>query len=498
MVLRVHQDQTYPGAMVASLSIPWGHTRDERGGYHLVWPRDLVECASGLLALGADDKAREILRYLIATQHADGHWNQNQWLGGKSFWEGIQLDETAFPVLLAAKLAERDALNEIKIGDMTRRALSFIVLHGPSSEQDRWEENSGVNNFTLAVCIAALVAGAKFLSGEDRGTALDIADYWNSRIEDWTSVQDTELAKRCRVSSYYVRTAPPRAIIDEEAMNETLPIKNRLQDPGLTAEEQVSTDFLQLVRYGLRQPDDPLVSDSVKVIDAVLRAETPNGTCWYRYNGDGYGEHLDGSPFDGTGRGRLWPLLTGERGHYELMSGKSPLPCLESMTAMCGQNGMLPEQVWDTDARPDYHLYPGKPTGSAMPLAWAHAEFVKLVFSWGLKRPFDRPVSAWERYRGERPRALICMWTPGAPVDTLDPGQLLRICLSRPATIRWHNVNSEKETTVSTSYAGLGLCIAELDTRSLVTGEILELTIQEEDKTAATQHYRIEVRSTQI
>lgn len=493
MVLRVHQDQTYPGAMVASLSIPWGHTRDERGGYHLVWPRDLVECASGLLALGADDKAREILRYLIATQHADGHWNQNQWLGGKSYWQGIQLDEAAFPVLLAAKLAERDSLAGIAIEDMTRRALSFIVLHGPSSEQDRWEENTGVNNFTLAVCIAALVAGAKFLSAEDRATALDIADFWNSRIEDWTSVHGTDLAKDNGVRGYYVRTAPPRAITDEEALNEHLPIKNRLQDPALRADEQVSTDFLQLVRYGLRQADDPLVSASITVIDRLLRTETPNGACWYRYNGDGYGEHADGSAFDGTGRGRPWPLLSGERGHYELARGKSPLPYLESMAAMCGPGGMIPEQVWDADALPEFDLYPGKPSGSAMPLAWAHAEFVKLVYSWGLKRPFDRPVSAWERYRGKRPQALVCMWTPGAPVDTLDPGQLLRICLPRPATVQWHKGREKTQLSVTTTCAGLGLCIAELNTRNLPAGETLAFTYQYRN-TPVSRQYRLEIK----
>ena len=107
MVLRVHQDKTYPGAMVASLSVPWGNTREERAGYHLVWPRDLCESAGALLAVGALHEARNVLGYLAATQMADGHWYQNQWLGGTGHWLGVQLDETAFPVLLTAALAER-------------------------------------------------------------------------------------------------------------------------------------------------------------------------------------------------------------------------------------------------------------------------------------------------------------------------------------------------------------------------------------------------------
>ena len=168
MVLRTHQDKIYPGAMVASMSIPWGNTRDERGGYHLVWPRDLVECAGALLALGAENEARDILRYLIATQRHDGHWYQNQWLGGKPYWQGVQLDEVGFPVLLAMRLAAHGSLKGIEIADMVRRAVGFIARNGPAAQQDRWEEDAGINTFTLSVCIAALVAGAPLVSPKHR------------------------------------------------------------------------------------------------------------------------------------------------------------------------------------------------------------------------------------------------------------------------------------------------------------------------------------------
>src|ERR1041385_5928516 len=131
VVLRSHLDKTYPGAMVASLSVPWGHTGNQLGGYHLVWPRDLVECAGAFLALGAEPETRDTLRYLIATQSEDGHWFQNQWLGGTPYWQGIQLDETAFPVLLAACLEESDALRRIAVEDMVRRALGYIARTGP-------------------------------------------------------------------------------------------------------------------------------------------------------------------------------------------------------------------------------------------------------------------------------------------------------------------------------------------------------------------------------
>ena len=226
IVLRAHLDKTYPGAMVASLSVPWGDTGNERGGYHLVWPRDLVECASALLALGAEAEARDTLRYLIATQNEDGHWNQNQWLGGTPYWQGIQLDEAAFPVLLAAALEERDALRGIAVEDMVRRALGYIARTGPSSAQDRWEENEGINAFTSAVTIAALVAGAALLPAPEQDWALALADFWNAQIEAWTTVSGTALARQYDIPGYYLRVAPPGILAEAGASSAIVPLRN--------------------------------------------------------------------------------------------------------------------------------------------------------------------------------------------------------------------------------------------------------------------------------
>ena len=476
MVLRAHQDKIYPGAMVASLSVPWGNARDERGGYHLVWPRDLVECAGALLGLGADGEARDVLRYLIATQHEDGHWYQNQWLGGKPYWQGVQLDEAGFPMLLAAALAERNALDGIEVADMVRRALGFIVRNGPASDQDRWEEDAGVNAFTLAVCIAALVAGATFLPETERELAYALADYWNANIEDWTAVHGTALARRLRVAGYYVREAPLRAADGEAAVELILPIKNRSQDPGIPADEQVGVDFLQLVRYGLRRAEDPLVRDTLKVVDALLKADLPSGPSWHRYTGDGYGEHEDGRPFDGTGRGRAWPLLTGERGHYELCTGRDPLPFLQAMAAMSGRCGMIPEQVWDAEARADRFLYPGRPSGSAMPLAWAHAEFVKLALSRSLERPYDRPTAVWQRYAGRRPEIDFAFWTRQAPIGRLRAGHRLFVCLPHPAVVHWGRDGWQETQDAPTRERGLGLYVAELTSGKLRADQRIDFT----------------------
>jgi glucoamylase len=438
-VLKTHYDKTFSGAMVASLSVPWGNQGEERGGYHLVWPRDLAECAQALLALGGEVEARAVLGYLLATQNPDGHWHQNQWLGGRAYWSGIQLDETAFPVLLAVSLSESGALGGLPVAEMTRRALAFLICEGPASPQDRWEEDAGVNPYTLAVCIAALVAGAELLPAAERALPQLVADFWNARLEDWCVARGNALDLAHGIAAHYVREAPAEILACPAALSRHLVIKNRLDEPGLDAAAQVGVDFLQLVRLGLRRADDRLILDTLKLVDALLKTDTPSGPVWHRYNGDGYGEHADGAPFDGTGQGRGWPLLVGERGHHALALGQDPLPFLAAMNAMAGQGGLLPEQVWDAAPLPERGLLPGRPSGSAMPLAWAHAEFIKLAASHALGRVFDRPEAVWRRYAGSvgnlSPDAATWVWTPGAPIAHLAAGRALLILLPRPALL---------------------------------------------------------------
>src|SRR5271169_3939198 len=496
MVLRAHQDKTYPGAMVASLSVPWGNTKEEREGYHLVWPRDLVECGGALLAVGAVREAGNTLRYLCATQLADGHWNQNQWLGGKSYWTGDQLDETALPVLLAALLAECDSDERTEVADMVRRALSYIVRHGPASDQDRWEESAGLNTFTLTACIAALVSGAQYLAPDACELALDFADYWNSRLEEWVAVRDTPLARRFDIPGYYVRVAPTQVISDRGAFDRVQSIKNHAFDPGLPAAGQFGVDFLQLVRFGLRRCDDPLIAGSVLLADAFLKVDTPYGPCWRRYYGDGYGEHDDGSVYDGTGRGRPWPLLTGERGHYEIACGKDPLPLMEALARMASPGGMLLEQVWDAAPVPHRGLSAGRPTGSAMPLAWTHAEYLKLVASRALGRPFDRPEPVWQRYHGVRCRATRAIWCEHAPITQQAAGMSLTLALRAPASVRFGFNGWQDVVELPTLPNSLGVHLLRIDTARLSARRRVDFTFRytARDRWIGVD-YHIEVKS---
>ena len=239
MVLRVHQDKTYPGALVASLSVPWGNSTTSARAITWCGRATWWRPAGALLALGAVREARNTLRYLLATQHEDGHWYQNQWLGGRAHWTGLQLDETAFPVLLAVALDERGALHGIAVADMIGRALSFLARHGPASDQDRWEEDAGLNTFTLAVCIAALVAGAATCLADGRDLALALADYWNARLEDWTAptTRHSRAVRRARLLRAH--RAARRSRMTASCRIPCCRSGNLEQDPQLPAADQV-------------------------------------------------------------------------------------------------------------------------------------------------------------------------------------------------------------------------------------------------------------------
>jgi glucoamylase len=396
------------------------------GGYHLVWPRDCVKSGFALIAAGQTDDARRMLSWLIATQRPDGIWAQNSFPDGRSYWAGIQLDEVAFPILLAAKLKEENVLAGIGgATNMVNRAAAYIACNGPITSQDRWEENAGLSPFTLAFVIAALIAAADFAEPESANYLLSLADCWNERIEEWTYAEQGPLAKEHGVDGYYIRIGPSAA---EGGINGKLELRNRT-NATVPAASVIGLEFLALVRVGLRDANDPRIRNTLAVADAMLMVETPLGTAYHRYNGDGYGEHADGNPFDGTGIGRAWPLLTGERGHHDLMLGHDPLPWLEMMTRMTGPAGLIPEQVWDSPSIPSRGLVTGKPAGSAMPLVWAHAEFLKLFYARERKQPLEllRCVEAhMQRNVTER---RCWHWRPDTPFDVIPSGRDLLIDL---------------------------------------------------------------------
>jgi glucan 1,4-alpha-glucosidase len=393
MTLKAHEDKTYPGANIASLTVPWGQAvnADEAGvgGYHLVWARDLYQEATAMFAAGDRAAAERSLDYLFDVQQKpDGSFPQNSLLDGTPYWGGLQLDEVAFPIVLAGQLGRHDAATWQHV----KKAADFIVGHGPATPQERWEEEGGYSPSTIAAEIAGLVIAADVArrNGDDASAALytGVADDWQRKVAGWTFTTTGPIGD----GRYFER------IDDNGNPNDghTLDINNG----GGSYDERTIVDagFLDLVRLGVTPADDPHVTGSLAEVDATIKVDTPNGPMWYRYNHDGYGEKANGNPYDGSGVGRLWPLLTGERGEYELAAGRDATSHLRTIAAAANEGYMIPEQVWDRADAFGFRF--GEGTGSATPLAWSMAQYVRLAHSIDAGRPVETPALVAARYAG--------------------------------------------------------------------------------------------------
>jgi glucan 1,4-alpha-glucosidase len=421
MILKAHEDKTNRGANIASLTVPWGGGENANennvGGYHLIWSRDLYQVATAFMALGDREAATRALDFLFKVQQKpDGSFPQNSWLDGKPFWGSLQMDEVAYPLILAYQLGKNDKETYEK---HVKRAADFIVKNGPKTPQERWEEEGGFSPSTIAAEIAGLICAAEIArKNGDEASALiytATADDWARNVERWTATTNGKYGD----GNYYLRitnNGNPNA-------GDKIELNN---GAGFYDEREiVDAGFLELVRLGIKSPDDKLIEKSVKVIDQIIRVQTPNGAAFYRYNHDGYGEMDDGRRWnwDGkyTGKGRLWALLSGERGQYELAKyefTKDTSPVvdglnlkdwakkrLDAMLAFANEGLMIPEQIWDkketpqnTDSQFSPNLQFGEGTGSATPLAWSSAQFIRLAVNLQAGRNLDTPDVVFNRY----------------------------------------------------------------------------------------------------
>ncbi|HKF46590.1 MAG TPA: glycoside hydrolase family 15 protein [Terracidiphilus sp.] len=466
-VLLAHEDKTYAGAFVASASIPWGRAKgdDDLGGYHLVWTRDMVQTATALLACGRAETAHRAQVYLACTQQPDGGFAQNFWVDGRPYWSGVQLDEVAFPIILAWRLWKGGIPAQVHVVPFVERAAGFLVRKAPITHQERWEENAGYSPSTLAAAITALICAAELIkeNGSDELAVFleEFADWIEEHLEMWTVTNNGVLLPE--VKRHYMRIRPPEkgeAYACESCGTETIHINNR--PPGtrdtFEAREIIDGGFLELVRYGVRRADDPLIVDTLKVVDAVLKRELPQGPGWLRYNWDGYGDTADGDPFKGWGQGRPWPLLTGERAHYELAAGHDIEELIRTYENYATAGQMLPEQVWEADDLPEKGLRRGQPAGSASPLVWAHAEYLKLLRSAKDGKVFDRVQPVYDRYctpeGRSRVRRGVEIYTFRRPIQKINSGDTLRILDAERFEVVW--TDDGWKTTRSTSGRNLG------------------------------------------
>jgi glucoamylase len=402
MTLAAHEDKTYRGGFVASPTMPWswgtGFEQPVSGVYHAVWSRDLYQIVTAMLAAGDRGAAERALEYLFTRQQKpDGSFPQNTFVDGTPHWTNVQMDEVAFPIVLAWQLQRDDATT---YADHVKPAADYIVANGPKTQQDRWENQDGWSPGTIGAEIAGLVCAADLArkAGDDASAARyeATADEWQRSVEAWTATTNGPYSTK----PYYLRLTKDANPDDGSTYS--------IGDSGPTAADErtvVDPTFLELVRLGVKKPDDTTILNSIAVTDEQIAVDTPNGRFWHRFNFDGYGETKEGAPWNSfppgslTTIGRAWPIFAGERGEYELAAGTSADARLAAMAGAANEGGMIPEQVWDDhppSGQPGFP--PGEGTLSATPLAWSHAQFVRLAWSIQAGHPVEQPSIVACRY----------------------------------------------------------------------------------------------------
>jgi glucoamylase len=378
----------------------------------------------------------------------------------------LQLDEIAAPLLLAWRLyRERVRVNLFSPKVLMLRAAAYLILRGPVTGQERWEENAGYSPSTLATVIAALAAAANCAADHQHPQIADFvfayADWLAAHLEEWLVTTRGDLVPG--FPRYYLRINPTDPNDPDPHADPNTTMIQVANGGGLhPARNVVGGDFLHLVRFGIRDAKDPVILDSLEVIDRTIKHDLPQGPGWRRYNHDGYGQKDDGAAFDGTGIGRCWPILTGERGHYELAAGRDPLPYIGAMEKFANAGGMITEQLWDGDDLPGGSMKRGQPTGSAMPLCWSHAEYISLVRSRHDGVCFDRIEPAYQRYVANPVPSRHEFWTQRHRLQRMPHGKILRIVLAAKATVIWSTDGwGQSHHAEMTLEPGLGLWFAD-------------------------------------
>lgn len=444
-VLRCLEDKSHAGAFIASPAAPWGETNhDGDHVYHLVWPRDLCRIATALLDGGDSDAALRAFRHLQLRQRPDGGWHQNWTVDGTPHWNSTELDQVALPILLAWRLGVAGCLDHDPYPLMVRPAAQFLIREGPLTPLDRWEDAGGLSPSTLATCIAALIVAAEFAGDAGEHVAAShlrsVADYWNDRVEAWCSI----------AGGQYVRLAG-----------------NPDERP---TEGAIAPEFLELVRFGLRRPKDHRILFSLQGVDTSLKVSLPAGPSWRRYVGDRYGEHDDGAPWDGDGRGRAWPVLTAERARHFMSMGLPSTELVRTLEGFAGQGLMLAEQLWDEPDIPGRRLQTGKPNGSACPLGWAHAEYLELLAMIALGGFPDIVMPARRRYTEGPALDPPFVWSHRHQITRMAAGRRLRVQLPRPGAVHYTFDDWATFSEVEASDTTLGVWIADIPCQKLAPG----------------------------
>ncbi|EGF91912.1 glucan 1,4-alpha-glucosidase [Asticcacaulis biprosthecium C19] len=462
LTLKVQEDKTKAGGLIASLSNPWGdtvYTDVSATGYKGVWPRDFYQVAMAMAALGDRETPVAAYRYLPTVQvtkdtpgntGATGWFLQKAHVDGTPEWVGIQLDQTAMPILLGARLAELNLISKDELlssySSMLKPAAEFLSRGGtigldwnhatitpPYAQQERWEEQEGHSPSTTAALIAGLAAAADIATeaGDTAGAAefsAKAADY-SQKLEQRLFTTSGKIRGADKPASYYLRISR-----SDDANNPGVQ-DERNGRAGLASDLMVDQGFIELVRYGVRKADDAHIVQSLTIIDDQNLPENLRVRYDFkfagsdvavpgfrRYGNDGYGDRTEGGNYSVNGqmhpsqRGRIWPIFTGERGHYDLaVAAMKPGGAtqgdvdairgvyVKGMELFANDGLMIPEQVFDGIGSNQPHNYVlGEGIDGATPLAWSHAEYVKLLRSLRDKQVWDRSPSAYAKFAGQQ------------------------------------------------------------------------------------------------
>jgi glucoamylase len=390
MEVKADEDKTYSGAFIAAPTVPWGASVSADSGagqagahgYHAVWTRDEYEMATTLLAAGDKTDAQAALNYIFQYEmESSGAVKQNTWLNGNAVFGSIQMDEVADPIILAYQLGDTSAWSDVE------ELANYLVANGPYTLEERWEENAGYSPATMAAEIAGLICAAYIAkANNDMSAALqyqETAQAWASEVDDLTYTTSGPYGN----GDYLLRITPD----GQPNAGTSITIANG----GGSHDDRTVVDpsFLELVRLGVKSPTATDITNTISVVDSELEASTPEGPIWHRYSFDGYGETSSGADYTGVGVGNPWPVLSGERGEYDVADGNltGAQSLLATMAGAANSGYQISEQVWDGSAGVNGFTV-GQPDNSSTPLMWAMAQYVRLAIDISAGKDVDTPA----------------------------------------------------------------------------------------------------------
>lgn len=388
MEVKADEDKTYTGGFIAAPTDPWGTSVSANSGgghgYHVVWTRDEYEMASALLAAGDTTDANAALQYIFSyEEESSGAVKQNSFLNGTAVFGSLQMDEVADPIILAWQLGATSAADWGHVESLA----NYLVSNGPATPQERWEENGGYSPATMAAEIAGLICAASI--AETNGAASQAAAYQSTALTWAAEVDSTTYTTSGSYGDgdYFLRITP------DGSPNSGTSIS--IANGGGSHDDRAVVDpsFLELVRLGIKAAGATYITSTLSVVDSQLKVTTPEGPIWHRYNFDGYGETSSGADYTGSGVGNPWPVLSGERGEYDVAAGNlsGAQSLLATMAGAAGPGYQIPEQVWGGATGTGGFTF-GQPDNSSTPLMWAMAQYVRLAIDISAGKDVDTPA----------------------------------------------------------------------------------------------------------